>query len=114
MSSGLQSERKWNQRSNELAGCWADARTFQMFFERNLDAMLVFDPETGVFIDCNLAAVRLLEAPNKDHVLKMQPADLSPPVQPCGRASIEMSAEITATVVERGNHRFEWLARKTN
>lgn len=85
---------------------------FQLLFERSADAILLFDPQARVFVDCNAAAVALLRAPAKDQLLKASPADLSPPLQPDGRPSREWAGEITALVQQNGSHRFEWLARR--
>ena len=35
---------------------------FQLLFERSADAILLLDPQVGVFVDCNQAAVELLRA----------------------------------------------------
>jgi len=85
---------------------------FQLLFERSADAILLFDPEAGVFVDCNAAAVRLMRPPSKDQLLRASPADLAPPLQPDGRSSRECAAEITATVRHLGSLRFEWIARR--
>lgn len=85
---------------------------FRLLFERSADAIMLFDPRAGVFVDCNDAAVELLGAPNKDRLLRAGPAELSPPLQPDGRSSRERAAAITAEVVARGGLRFEWVARR--
>src|SRR5437867_4217490 len=35
---------------------------FQLLFERSADAIWLFDPQAGVFVDCNPAAVELMRA----------------------------------------------------
>lgn len=85
---------------------------FQLLFERSADATVLFDPQSGVFVDCNAAAVALMRAGSKEELLQLSPADLSPPLQADGRPSREKAAEITALVQQHGSHRFEWLARK--
>ena len=85
---------------------------FQLLFERSADAILLFDPEAGVFVDCNAAAVELMRAGTKENLLGARPEDFSPPLQPDGTPSGEKSAQITALVAERGGHRFEWLGRR--
>ena len=72
---------------------------FQLLFERSADAIVLFDPETGVFVDCNAAAVALMRACSKEQLLQVSPADLSPQLQPDGRPSAEVAAEITETGV---------------
>lgn len=83
---------------------------FQMLFERSADAIFLFDPRLGVFVDCNQAAVRMMRASSKDQLLMMNPADLSPEFQPDGRSSREKSPEMTELAIANGSHRFEWNA----
>jgi len=85
---------------------------FQLLFERSADAILLFDPQAGVFVDCNWAAVELMRAGTKEKLLGARPEDLSPPLQPDGTPTHEKSAQVTALVEERGGHRFEWMARR--
>jgi len=85
---------------------------FQLLFERSADAIWLFDPEAGVFVDSNQAAVDLMRAGTKEKLLRMRPEDLSPPVQPDGTPTVEKSAEIIDLIKTRGGHRFEWLARR--
>ena len=85
---------------------------FQLLFERSADAILLFDPQGGVFVDCNSAAVELLGAGTKEKLLGARPEDLSPPLQPDGTTSHEKSAQIVALVDEFGSHRFEWVAHR--
>ena len=62
---------------------------FQLLFERSADAICLFDPKEGIFVDCNLAAVELLRAGTKERTLRARPEDLSPPLQPDGTPSSE-------------------------
>src|SRR5436309_109437 len=85
---------------------------FQLLFERSADAIWLFDPQAGVFVDCNSAAVELMRAGTKEKLLGARPEDLSPLLQPDGTPSCEKSAQIVALVEERGGHRFEWVGRR--
>jgi PAS domain S-box-containing protein len=85
---------------------------FQLLFERSADAILLLDPQTGVFVDCNQAAVELMRASTKEMLLQMRPEDLSPPLQPDGISSREKTAEVLALVEKHGGHRFEWTGRR--
>src|SRR5258708_2382841 len=84
----------------------------QLRFERSVDAIWLLDPQAGVFVDCNAAAVELMRAGTKDRLLGARPEDLSPVLQPDGTPSREKSAHVVALVEERGSHRFEWVARR--
>jgi PAS domain S-box-containing protein len=85
---------------------------FQLLFERSADAIWLFDPQAGIFVDCNAAAVELMGAGTKERLLGSRPEDLSPPLQPDGTPSREKSAQIVALVEQHGGHRFEWVGRR--
>src|SRR5580765_8823582 len=85
---------------------------FQLLFERSADAIWLFDPHAGVFVDCNSAAVELMRAGTKEKLLGARPEDLSPPLQPDGTSSREKTAQVIALAEERGCHRFEWMIRR--
>ena len=84
----------------------------RLVFERSPDAILVLDD--GVFIDCNQAAVDMLHAAGKDELLSLSLSDLSAAIQPDGTSSQNKAREMIAVALERGSHRFEWLARRRN
>src|SRR5437762_12519366 len=71
---------------------------FQLLFERSADAIWLFDPKAGVFVDCNAAAVELMQAGTKERLLGARPEDLSPLLQPDGTPSHENSAQVVAIV----------------
>jgi PAS domain S-box-containing protein len=85
---------------------------FQLLFERSADAILLFDPQAGVFVDCNPAAVELMRAGTKERLLRVRPEDLSPPVQPDGTSSCEKTAQVVALVEKHGSYRFEWVGSR--
>jgi PAS domain S-box-containing protein len=85
---------------------------FQLHFERSADAIWLFDPQAGVFVDSNQAAVELMRAGTKEQLLQMRPEDLSPPFQADGTPSGKKTIEIVALIEQRGGLRFEWLARR--
>jgi PAS domain S-box-containing protein len=85
---------------------------FQLLFERSADAILLFDPQAGVFVDCNSAAVELMRAGTREKLLGARPEDLSPLLQPDGTTSHDKTTQVVTLVEERGSHRFEWLARR--
>lgn len=85
---------------------------FESFFQRSVDAVWLLDPQAGVFVDCNQAAVELSGAESRQQLLRMRPEDLSPPTQPDGTPSPVKSAEIIATIQRQKTHLFEWLMRR--
>jgi PAS domain S-box-containing protein len=85
---------------------------FQLLFERSADAIFLFDPERGVFVDCNEAAVELMRAGTKENLLQTRPEDLSPPLQPDGMPTRDKTLEVVTLAEKNGSHRFEWMARR--
>jgi PAS domain S-box-containing protein len=100
-------ERRVHERTAELE---KTEERFRVLFESSSDAHLLFD-ETGI-IDCNDAAIHLLHCQDKNHVLSLHPAELSPEFQPDGRRSLEKCVEMDATAYRQGHHRFDWIHRK--
>src|SRR5258706_4448361 len=105
--------REWDESPSAMEMSLKDNPSmFQLLFERSADAILLFDPQGGVFVDCNSAAVELMGAGTKEKLLGARPEDLSPPLQPDGTTSQQKSAQIVALVDEFGSHRFEWVAHR--
>src|SRR5260370_15219248 len=104
---------KWDERTSAPERLMEQTGpVFESLFERSADAIWLFDPQAGVFLDCNQAAVELIGASNKEQLLRVSPEDLSPALQPDGTPTSEKSAQIIALVEKHKRHRFEWLARR--
>lgn len=88
----------------------ASHERFKVLFEYSSDAHLLFD-ETGI-VDCNEAAVRMLDGVSKQQIIAQHPAVFSPEFQPDGRRSDEKCIEMDATARANRYHRFEWTHRK--
>ncbi len=87
----------------------ADER-YRLLFEHSSDAHLLFDD--GVLIDCNAAAVRLLRAESKEHLVGRPGSDICPEYQPDGRKTTGAQAEIYRRIASNGSWRGDWLARR--
>jgi PAS domain S-box-containing protein len=85
---------------------------FRLLFEQSSDAHLLLGID-GI-IDCNPAAVRMLRCRDKNHVLGLHPAVLSPELQPDGRPSLEKCVEMDRIAQEKGFHRFDWIHRRSD
>jgi len=85
---------------------------FRLLFERSADAIMLLDPQAGVFVDCNEAAVKLLRSSSKEALLQKKPSELSPTFQPDGQSSEDKTAEVIALATARGSYRFEWVAQR--
>ena len=105
-----QSQSDVTQLRERATHVWSEG-ALRLVFERSPDAILLHD---GVFIDCNQAAVDMLGAAGKDELLSLSPSDLSPPFQPDGISSSTKAEQMIAIALERGSHRFEWLAKRRN
>src|SRR4051812_11193792 len=104
---------EWGQSPSVAKGPLEDTPSmFQLLFERSADAILLFDPQSGVFVDCNAAAVALLRAGTKARLLQARPEDLSPALQADGMTTREKTFQVVAEVEKQGGLRFEWLARR--
>ncbi|MEO7068834.1 MAG: EAL domain-containing protein [Rhodanobacter sp.] len=82
---------------------------FRQMFEQIADALLILDGADGRFVDCNQAAVTMFCCADKQAILKLHPAELSPPRQPDGRPSLEKANELITLAMRDGSHRFEWM-----
>jgi PAS domain S-box-containing protein len=85
---------------------------FRALFEQSTEAHLLYDDD-GI-IDCNQAAVDLFGYVNKQALMGLQAAVLSPEFQADGSRSDEKSAQMIALARSEGEKRFDWLHRKAN
>ena len=83
---------------------------FRVLFESSTDAHLIFD-ETGI-IDCNQAAIDMLGYDDKQEMLHLHPAEMSPEFQPDGMRSMSKCIEMDQTARDQGFHRFDWMHRR--
>ena len=84
----------------------------RLVFDNSPDAILILNE--GLLIDCNQAAVSMFGYSNKTQLLSLSPLDLSPATQPDGSASLQKSDEMIRVTLDRGNHRFEWQAKRSD
>ena len=81
---------------------------FRQIFYEAPDPILLID-ESGCFVDCNQAAVRMLGAESREQVLMRPPSFFSPEMQPDGQLSAQKADMIIRTVFDQQNMHFEWL-----
>lgn len=82
----------------------ARARTL---VEHAPEAIVVFDGESGRFLECNPNAERLYGL-SREQLIGRHPAELSPLLQPDGRSSTESAREKIRQAVEGQTPVFEW------
>jgi PAS domain S-box-containing protein len=84
----------------------------QLILDSVPEAIVVIDADTGKFIDSNENAVRLYGL-SREELLKVGPADMSPPIQPDGRPSSLASMEIMQQALKGGTLVVEWMHRNS-
>jgi diguanylate cyclase (GGDEF)-like protein/PAS domain S-box-containing protein len=74
--------------------------------------LVVMDPKTSRFVDCNQAAVDIYGVGDRDTVLGMSVADVSAPAQYDGTDSAEMALQHQQRALRDGADMFEWRHRR--
>ncbi|MEO0373292.1 MAG: AAA family ATPase, partial [Cyanobacteria bacterium P01_A01_bin.17] len=88
----------------------ASENRLRALFNQASDAIFLLG-EQG-FIDCNQAAVALLQYPSKADLLALQPRQISPERQPDGQRSEEKAKLFFREALQRCNLRFEWVHQR--
>jgi len=86
---------------------------YQVLVEHAPDAVVVLDLGVGRFVTVNPAAERLFGM-DRAELLQIGPVEVSPPVQPDGRASRQAVGEYIAQALAGGQPRFEWTHRRAD
>ncbi|MBE2201983.1 MAG: GAF domain-containing protein [Anaerolinea sp.] len=85
--------------------------TLQTMIENAPEAVIVVDVDRGVFAEpLNENAVKLYGLP-RAQLVQVEPAEMSPPVQPDGRPSSEAAMSYITEALTGGTPVFEWLHR---
>ncbi len=98
---------KLNEQSEKLKDSEEKYRTL---FENTDDPTLIIKDD--IFVDCNLAAVRLFNYKQKNDLIGKHPWDLSPKLQIDGKKSKIKAKEMINTVLQKNGNRFEWFHTK--
>ncbi|MDZ4802948.1 MAG: PAS domain S-box protein, partial [Bryobacteraceae bacterium] len=88
----------------------SDAR-FRTLLEGSADANILI--VNGRFVNCNVAALRLLEH-ERDFIIGKTPAAVSPTLQPDGQSSEEAARIWIQKTLTEGAARFEWVHQKSD
>jgi two-component system, NtrC family, sensor kinase len=105
-----QAQSKSQQLAHSLAQLQASEVQFRQLFEGSADAITLTNRDG--FVDCNIAAVKMMGCQDKAQLLMMHPAQFSPEYQPDGQSSFEKANEMIAIAFQRGSHRFEWVHQR--
>ena len=71
-------------------------------------ALVVMDPVTTTFIDCNKAALDIYRLPSRDALIGLTPLDVSAPFQYDGADSKVAVRDHVNQALAKGSHVFEW------
>lgn len=82
----------------------------RLLMENAPEAIIIIDLATGLFADPNENAEKLYGLPY-DELIKVGPAQMSPPKQPDGRDSVEKAMEKINEAVKGGRPVFDWIHR---
>ncbi|NJK76857.1 MAG: PAS domain S-box protein [Microcoleus sp. SU_5_6] len=85
---------------------------FRSLYELTSLPVLMLD-EKGI-CSANSAIVELFRCSNPQDLWGKHPAEISPPIQPNGRDSLNLATEMISLACERGNHRFDWIHRRAD
>ena len=87
----------------------------RVLFEKSKDALMTINAEgPPLFTSGNRQALALFGVADEAEFLRVGPLDLSPEVQPDGRASAAKAREMIAVARREGSHAFEWLHRRVD
>ena len=103
---------KWKQLNSSVQSSIYDRSIYKTLFESSADAVLLFG--AGRFLDCNIAAVKMLGYTDKQGFLNTHPCQISPDIQADGRESFEKANDMIAIAFEQGSNRFSWDHMKQN
>lgn len=85
---------------------------FRTLYDSTGEAVMLLDGKG--FFDCNRAAMAMFGCATKEEFCAKQPVDLSPPEQPDGTSSLQLSKQYIDMAMEKGSHRFEWLCKRAD
>jgi PAS domain S-box-containing protein len=74
--------------------------------------LVLLDPDTGRFLEGNEAAVRIYRCSDREALLRLSPAAVSPERQPDGQLSSEKAVGLLQRVMKEGSIAFEWLNQR--
>lgn len=94
------------QRNAELALRESEAR-YRTLVEHAPEAIVVLDVDAATFVDANVNASALFGL-TREEILRRNPLELSPPVQPDGRCSESAACEYIERALQGEAQSFEW------
>ncbi len=99
-----------SDRERSLEALRESEARFRTLVEHAPEAIVVFDLEMRLFVDCNENAVRLFGY-RREELLRMSPLEISPAVQPDGRTDAEFRPKVLGEAMAGKVPVFEWFHR---
>ncbi|MCX6666466.1 MAG: PAS domain S-box protein, partial [Euryarchaeota archaeon] len=84
----------------------------RVLFESSHDAIMTIEPPSWKFTNGNPATLELFKVKNETEFISYGPWDVSPDLQPDGRASAEKSKEMIESAMRNGSCFFEWTHKR--
>jgi diguanylate cyclase (GGDEF)-like protein/PAS domain S-box-containing protein len=83
---------------------------FETLYQKSSDGIVLL--KDNKILDCNNAAINMLQYENKDNLLETTLVDHSPLIQPNGYRSETLSKKSIEYTLRTGQNRFEWVYEK--
>ncbi len=86
----------------------------RLLFDESNIPLVVMEPRTGKYMDCNMAAVKLYGYKSKSEIIGKSPLDFSCPFQSNGVRSEVLAKEMVGICLKNGSHIFEWKHQRAD
>jgi len=86
---------------------------YRVLVENAPEAVVVFDVDSGRFVDCNENAVKFFRL-TRAQLMKVGPADVSATTQPGGAEAGQLAEQYVQAAVDGGAPVFEWVHRDSD
>lgn len=86
----------------------------KLLFSDSRIPLVVLDPRTGRYLDCNEAAAHIYQLGSREAVLGKTPLDMSAPTQYDGSDSASAARQRIEQALASGSHVFEWRHQRPN
>lgn len=102
------------ERKNAEAALRESQEYTKILFNSSIVPQIVMDANSGIFIDCNEAAVKICGFDGREELIGKTPLDVSVPLQYNGRNSEIEAQKCVQICINNGAHVFEWCFQRPN